>query len=840
MNAWRLAIWMGWRDARAGALWVLMLAVTLAVAAQSSVGLFASRIDAGFTRDARAMLGGDVVLRSSMPLDASTLQQARAQGLTAASQAVFPTMARASDAQGGQMRLVALKAVQDTYPLFGSLTIAKQRNGQRMDVTSGPPAGQAWAEAGVFDALALNVGDRVWVGEKELVLSAVLLREPDKGNNFVNFSPRLLMAQADLSATGLVQAASRVQWRTALTGNAAQVKALTAQWQQRAKAEPELGWRIESLNDDQPAANQTLGRAQSFLGLVAMLTVILSAVALAVAARTFAQHRVDACAMLRVLGVRQRTMAWAFAFEFAVAGVLASALGLLVGAGVQALFAHLLSGLLDVQLPAPGLKPLWQGMALGTVLVLCFGLPSVLQLAQVPALRVIRRDVGPVRWSALGVWVMGGVALSVLLLLTAGNLTLGLTVLVALAVALVVFAATATLLVRGLSRWSRRPGSAVATRLAVRQWVARSGLTVAQVVSLALGLFTLALLTLIRSDLVDSWRAATPVQAANRFVINLQPEQMTAFKARLQSVGITDVDAVPMYRGRWTELNGQVVDPQSFDSERAQRLADRDFNLSFSAELPARNTLVEGAWQPQQAGMGVSVEEGFAQTMGLRMGDRMRFDLAGLPLEATVTSLRKVDWASLRVNFFAIVTQAPDAELPHTYIASYRVPDALLSTLDRELVQAFPNLTVIDTVQTLIEVERILDQVIAAVEILFVFALVAGLAVLLATLYATLGQREHEMSIYRALGAQRALLMRMQSVELVGLGALAGLLGGVAAMLTASVLAASVFDFVWMPNVWLLPTFVGLGAGLSWATGAWMLRRVVQTPAWVKLRQLDL
>ena len=840
MNAWRLAIWMGWRDARAGALWVLMLAVMLAVAAQSSVGLFASRIDAGFTRDARAMLGGDVVLRSSMPLDENTLQQARAQGLTAATQAVFPTMARASDAQGGQMRLVALKAVQDTYPLVGGLAIAKQRDGQRIDVTSGPPAGQAWAEAGVFDALALNVGDRVWVGEKELVLSAVLLREPDKGNNFVNFSPRLMMAQADLSATGLVQAASRVQWRTAFTGNAAQVKALTAQWQQRAKAEPELGWRIESLNDDQPAANQTLGRAQSFLGLVAMLTVILSAVALAVAARTFAQHRVDACAMLRVLGVRQRTMAWAFAFEFAVAGVLASALGLLVGAGVQALFAYLLSGLLDVQLPAPGLKPLWQGMALGTVLVLCFGLPSVLQLAQVPALRVIRRDVGPVRWSALGVWVLGGVALSVLLLLTAGKLTLGLTVLVALAVALAVFAATATLLVRSLSRLSRRPGSAVATRLAVRQWVARSGLTVAQVVSLALGLFTLALLTLIRSDLVDSWRAATPVQAANRFVINLQPEQMSAFKARLQAAGIADVDAVPMYRGRWTELNGQIVDPQNFESERAQRLADRDFNLSFSAELPARNTLVEGAWQPPPQGMGVSVEEGFAQTMGLRMGDRMRFDLAGLPLEATITSLRKVDWASLRVNFFAIVTQAPDAELPHTFIASYRVPDALLSSLDRELVQAFPNLTVIDTAQTLIEVERILDQVIAAVEILFVFALVAGLAVLLATLHATLGQREHEMSIYRALGAQRALLMRMQSVELVGLGALAGLLGGVAAMITASVLAASVFDFAWIPNVWLLPTFVGLGAFLSWATGAWMLRRVVRTPAWVKLRQLDL
>jgi len=724
--------------------------------------------------------------------------------------------------------------------LVGRLSIALQRDGPHQDVASGPPPGQAWAEVGVFDALRVNVGDRVWIGEKSLVLSAVLLREPDKGNNFVNFSPRVMMSEADLAATGLVQEASRVQWRTAFVGSPQAVQAFSNRLQQRAKAEPELGWRIESLNDDQPAANQTLGRAQSFLGLVAMLTVILSAVALAVAARTFAQQRVDACAMLRVLGVRQRTMAWAFAFEFALAGVAASLLGLLGGWGVQGVFANLLSGLLEVQLPAPGWQPVWQGLALGTLLVLCFGLPSVLQLAQVPALRVIRRDVGPLQWSALGAWVLGGLAVSVLLLLTAGKLTLGLTVLAALVVALAVFAGTAWLLVRGLSHWSRRMGgSAVASRLAVRQWVARSGLTVAQAVSLALGLFTLALLTLIRSDLVDSWRAATPVQAANRFVINLQPDQMTAFAAQLKRAGIADVDAVPMYRGRWTQVNGQVVDPKKFENERAQRLADRDFNLSFSTELPSRNRLVQGSWQAPAQGLGISIEEGFAQTMGLHMGDRLVFDLAGLPLEATITSVRKVDWASLRVNFFAIVTQAPDPELPHTYIASYRVPDPLLATLDRELVQAFPNITVIDTAQTLAEVERILDQVIAAVEILFVFALVAGLAVLLATLHATLGQREREMSIYRALGAQKRLLMRMQSVELLGLGALAGLLGSVAAMITASVLATSVFDFAWVPSWWLLPTFMLLGALLSWATGAWMLRRVVQTPAWVKLRQLE-
>ncbi|MEK9895091.1 MAG: FtsX-like permease family protein, partial [Burkholderiaceae bacterium] len=370
--------------------------------------------------------------------------------------------------------------------------------------------------------------------------------------------------------------------------------------------------------------------------------------------------------------------------------------------------------------------------------------------------------------------------------------------------------------------------------LATRQVAARPGLVRLQVASLAVGMLALMLLLLLRTDLVASWRAATPPDAPNRFVINLQPDQAAPFQASLRQAGVTDYDWYPMLRGRWVAHNGQPVRPDALDGDRAQRLAEREFNLSYAAQLPAHNSITQGRWVPEQS-HAISVEEGLADTLGLKLGDRMTFDMAGVPVTARITSLRRVDWTSMRVNFFVMFTQAQLPDLPRTFIAAYHTPGNT-AALDNALARAYPNITLINTTATIAQVQAVLDQVVRAVEFLFAFSVVAGLVVLVATLQASRAARQRETALYRALGATQGLLARMQRAELLGVGALAGFMASVGALAVGWALARWVFAFAWTPNPWWVPMGMGVGALLAWAAGWWSLRVVLRTPAWQTLR----
>jgi putative ABC transport system permease protein len=372
--------------------------------------------------------------------------------------------------------------------------------------------------------------------------------------------------------------------------------------------------------------------------------------------------------------------------------------------------------------------------------------------------------------------------------------------------------------------------------LATRQVAARPGFAVMQVASLAVGLLALALLVLLRTDLIDSWRRATPASAPDRFVINIQPDQGEAFRKTLADAGVGNYDWYPMIRGRLTGINGETVQGKRFGDERAQRLAEREFNLSHTAALPAHNQLVGGAWGAAPAGeMGLSVEEGLAQTLGLKLGDQLAFDIAGQPVQGRVTSLRKVDWSSMRVNFFVLFEAANLPDLPSTQIAAFRLPAG--AKLDRELARQFPNLTVIDVSAQLNQVQGVLDQVIQAVQFLFGFTLATGLVVLLAAVGSTREARTREFALMRALGAPSSLLAQVQRAELLGVGALAGFLAGGVALVLAALLARYVFEFDWQIKPWV--PFVGAvcGALLAWSAGWWSLRGVLQRPVVQTLRE---
>ncbi|MDM0016021.1 ABC transporter permease [Variovorax saccharolyticus] len=835
MNAFLRLGWRTlWRDLRAGELRLLIVAVLLAVAALTAVGFFADRLKGGLQRDARQLLGGDAVLASDNPTPPAFVERARALGLQGAGTYGFPTMARASEAQGGATKLVALKAVAPGYPLRGAVQVAAGTEGPGEPTREVPAPGEAWVDGPLLESLALKVGDTLMLGDAGLRIARVITLEPDRGAGFMSFAPRVMLNQADIARTGLVQPASRVSYRFAVAGEAAAVKRFSDEVDAAIKKGELRGARLESFESGRPEMRQTLDRAEKFLNLVALLAALLSAVAVALAARGFAASHLDDCAMLRVLGQSQRTIAAAYAFEFAVIGVVASAIGVAIGYGVHYVFVLLLAGLVESALPAPTLWPVAFGLGVGLTLLFAFGLPPVLQLAKVPPLRVIRRDVGNLKPASIALLGLGVAGFAALLVAASSDLKLGLIAVGGFAGAVAVFA-----LLSWLAVWvlRRSVNEATAPRwlvLATRQISARPAYAVVQVSALAVGLLALILLVLLRTDLVSSWRKATPPDAPNRFVINVMPDQSDAFQKSLRASGVQKFDWYPMIRGRLVAINDKPVSPDDYSEDRAKRLVDREFNLSNSAEAPPHNLVTAGAWKTDAAGE-LSVEEGLAQTLGLKLGDSLRFDIGGQQNEARITSLRKVDWGSMHANFFVMYTVASLADVPVTYMGAFRAPE--VKGFDNALVRSYPNVTNVDMSATIGQVQRVLDQVIRAVEFLFGFTLAAGLVVLFAAVTATREERAREFAVMRAVGARASLLRQVQRAELAGVGLLAGFLASIVASVIGWALARFVFEFTWTASPLVLVAGALAGAVLALAAGWWGLREVLRRPVVATLRQ---
>ncbi len=846
-KSWGLAIQLGWRnlwrDFRSGELNLLLISVILAVAALSAVGFFADRLQSGLWRDARQLLGGDAVVVSDKPTPEAFVKKAQALGLKTNSTLGFPSMARADDAQGGETKLVALKAVAEGYPLRGDLTLLKLTDQNSVDATSSavitrdiPKPGTVWVDPALLEGLNLQVGQTLWLGDASFQITALIDREPDRGASFMNFAPRVMLNAQDVAATGLVQPASRVSYRLAVAGNERQTDVQQfLQWARNEAAQPMVrGVQIESMESGRPEMRQTLDRAEKFLNLIALLAALLCAVAVALAARTFAARHLDGCALLRVLGQSQRTLSLAYGFEFITAGAIASLIGVLLGYAIHYAFVWLLAGLVDAQLPPASSAPALLGLGMGLTLLLAFGLPPVLQLARVPALRVIRRDVGGLQPASLGVLLAGLMGFAGSLMWASRDVKLGLMTVGGFAAATLIFAAVTALVLKLLKHWVPSDAAPRWLLLATRQVMARPVYAVVQGSALSVGLLALVLLVLLRTDLIGSWRKATPVNAPDRFVINVQPDQTQAFQEALKASGVTTYDWYPMIRGRLVAINGQEVSPANYSEDRAKRLVDREFNLSARATQPEHNAVVQGTWQEAEADA-VSVEEGIAKTLGLKMGDRMQFDIGGVLSEGRITSIRKVDWGSMRANFFVIfpVNELPD--VPLSYMAAFKTPE--VKSFERQLLQQFPNITSVDMRATLTQIQKVLDQVIRAVEFLFAFTLMAGLLVLTAAVTSTREERKREFAIMRALGATGRLLSQVQTAELMGVGLLAGFLASAVAELVGWGLARYVFEFEWTASLWVPLVGSLTGAGLAWIAGWWGLSEVLRQPVSQTLRQ---
>ncbi|MCK9684739.1 ABC transporter permease [Scleromatobacter humisilvae] len=838
-SVWRLAGRQVWRDFIAGELRLLLWAVVLAVGALTAVGFFADRMRSGLVRDAAQLLGGDTVVLGDKPLASAFMQEALRRGFVVGQAANFPSMARAGAAQGGAARLAAVKAVDAAYPLRGTIDVRFGETAPVQSLKQAPAAGTVWIDPALANALALKVGDGLELGDATLRIAALIAIEPDRGTGFSALAPRVMLNVADLPATGLVQPSSRITWRLAVGAPNGDDKAAGAyaDWAKaKIKTDGLRGMHVENLTTGRPEMTQTVDRAQQFLSLVALLTALLSAVAVAVAARDFAQRHLDDCAMLRVLGETQNRIAAVHAIEFFGLGLVASVVGLGLGFVLHLGFVALLTAWLPNGLPWPGPMPALLGVGVGLTLLLGFGLPPVLQLARVPPLRVLRRDVGTPKVASLGVLAGAFLGFAALMMVAARDVKLALISVGGFAGAALLFALVGWLAVLALRRFvpeTRAPRWLV---LATRAIAARPAFAVLQVSSMAIGLMALWVLILLRTDLIDSWRAATPPDAPNRFVINIQPDQAQAYRDMLKAAGVHDDDWFPMIRGRLISINDEPIAKRYKPESDASNMIQRELNLSHMREQPPGTKIVAGKWVPDESD-GLSVEEGLAKTLGLKLGDKMQFDVGGVPVSGHVTTLRKVDWGSMRVNFFVMFPRTSMGDLPLSYISAFKAPSTAAPAFDNRLAAQFPNVTAIDVSATIAQVQGVLDQVIHAVELLFAFALVAGLVVLVATVSATREARAREFAVMRAVGASGSLLGRVQQVELLGVGALAGLLAASAAVAVGWGLATWVFEFHWNPPWWVPFAGAASGAALALAAGWWSLHEVLARPVMETLRR---
>lgn len=820
------------REWRAGEIRVLLLAVALAVASLTAVAFFADRVERALGQEANTLLAADLALVSDHPVGTALEAEARRRGLAVAHTTTFLSMALAGD---GNL-LAGIKAVSPGYPLRGALRTAPALFAADAPARGLPAPGQAWVDERLATGLGVKVGDRVEVGEARFTVAAILTFEGERGGNFMALAPRLLLNLADLPGTGLVQPGSRITYRLLVAGEGEAVAGFQA-W---AKERLERGQQLEDVRGARPELRQILDRAQRYLGLAAVLTVVLAAAAAHMALRRYTRRHFDQFALLRCFGASRRRLLGLYFQQLASLGLLAGLLGGFLGWLAQRFVVFLLGDALRLGLPPASPRPLLLAVVAGCALVLAFSLPPLLRLARVPALRVLRRDLGPPGGGSLlahgaGLALVGG-----LLFWQAGDGRLGLWVIAG------VLATTlaAVLVVQGLLRplpflARRLPASrhplVLGPRLALTGLRRRGWETTLQAIALSLGLFALLLLTLVRDDLLESWRSQVPAGAPNRFVINIQPDQVAAVRAFLTDQGVRDVVLYPMARARLVAIAGRPVSPDDYEEDRARRLAEREFNLSAMAEPPPDNRIVAGRWWARGETQGFSVEAGIADTLGIRLGDVLDFDAGGLPLSGRVTSLRQVDWDSFRVNFFVVAPAGVLDALPRSHITSFYLPPARVGVLSG-LVAAFPNVTVIDVEQVMAELRGLMDRVSGAVRTLFLFSLGTGLLVMLAALYARRDERAREIGIWRTLGASRATLRAALAAEFAVLGLMAGAVAAGAASLLAWVLATRVFDLPHAPDPWIWLAGLGGGLLLVLATGLAATRGLLNQPPLAAIR----
>ncbi|WP_250464576.1 ABC transporter permease [Microbulbifer litoralis] len=812
------------RDWRGGELALIATALVLAVSCVTAIAHFTDRLTRAMHIQSQTFLAAERVLRSSEPADPAWLEGARERGLQRAQTVSFASMLSAGD----QFQFAAIKAVSGSYPLVGQLEMRPAENARSRVADSGPPPGQVWLEPRLLPLLNLEMGDNLQVGDAELTVTGLLDHEPDRSDNLFSMGARVMMNLEDLAATNTVQPGSRVRYRYLFAGDDAALEDYF-QWLQPQLTEHQ---RVIDLQEGQPRVAAALGRAESFLYLAGSLAVLLASVAVGLAARRYSLRHTSYVAVMKSLGAGRGKVLRIYLGQLAGLVLLATVAGLLIGSLVQAQAVSLMADFFPVEPPPSHWRPLLVGLVTGIACALGFALPPLARLARTDPMQTLRRDwSNPDRREWLGL-VLGPASMLLLIWWLSGDIAITLALFAGMALLVGGAALVNQLLVRG--HLSTLGGS---WRIALGSLQRRAAFNTLLIAAFGTGLLAMLALVFARTTLVEEWRMQLPDNAPNHFLFNIAPHDVDELETMLAENNITSTELYPMVRGRLVAING--VPAKEYNKERGgDRVGalNRELNLSWTENLAPDNRILEGQWW-DETDEGVSVEVELAARLNLALGDQLRFSIGGLEVEAPVTSLRSLDWNSMRPNFFMIFAPGTLRDFPATYITSFHLP-AEKKLFVNELVRQYPSVSLIELDKIIERIRDTIGQVSLAIESVMALMLVAGVLVLIAGVRASIAERLQEAAIIRTLGGRRRLLLNSLLVEFGLLGTAAGLLAAAGAELTLAVLSQRVFElpFAWHPLLWLLGPLAG--ALLVGTAGTLACRSSVSQPPLKVLREL--
>ncbi len=823
--AWRLF----WRDLRAGELTLLIAALILAVAATTTLRFFSSNLEQTLAQQAARLMGADLVISSSRGIRDEWLTLAKQQSLQTTQSLEFSSVAQQDD----NFQLSSVKAVSNTYPLRGQLKV-RLANGVINSHTT-PTIGTVWVEERLLNLLNTQISKQLTIGDANFMIAGIIEEDTDRSGGFSAFSPSILMNMADVPTTHIIQVGSRVTYRLLLAGSRSHLHS----FQQQATPLLHADERLLDIKTANKQLNKPLQTATDYLSLAAIAAVLLSGIAVALAARRFSERHLDSIALMRSLGSSRQQLVNLYNGQLAFIWLSAMLVGGLIGFACSLLLFQLLATLLPVaELDFSLVQPLVTGVATATLTLIGFALPALIRLYQVSPLRVMRRELSPTPLSALSITAIALLALFVLLVVETGNFMLtSLVLLGGLFLAIILGSLCYHLLIR--LRNSSITAKSQALHAAVIALSREPRATVAQLLAVALGLTAILLVGTIRGELLAQWQHDLPAKTPNQFAVTIPANGVDDLKSYLVQRHWQATAFYPVIRGRLVAINGQPTPAQNTNHDKEDgkdRIFDRELNLTWTADLPANNQLLEGRWFSGQQ-QEVSLESGLAKRLSLKLGDSLTLQMAEGTVTAKVTSLRKVDWDSFQPNFYLVFPRHSLENYPATYLTSFYVPPTDKQQLSA-LIRTFPTVIFIDLAAMLNEVQKLLAQVSQGIQVILVFIVLAGMLVLLASIAASLDVRRHEAALLRALGASQQQLQRRVGLELLLLGVLAGLLAVIMTEIIAAGLAIQLLDST--PHVHgLLWLFTPLASGaLTTTIGLLSLRHVWSVSPMVVLRDI--
>ncbi|MEX9910808.1 putative ABC transporter permease subunit YbbP [Providencia huaxiensis] len=799
-----------WREWKTPSLLIVWLALTLAVACVLALGRISDRIENSMSYQSRELLAGDLVLRSSHPSDPAWLQEAEKEGLTLSQQISFSTMAYATEDEEARPQLVLVKAADKAYPLYGDLIT------EPAGLT--PIKGEILVAPRLLELLNLNVGDNIDIGDATLKVSGKLIQEPDSGFNPFQIAPRVLIAIEDAPLTGAIQLGSRLTYRDMFAGDRQLIDAFQQKYDQDLRNDQ----RWFTLSENNGAVGKTFQRAQQFLLLSVLLTLLLAIAAVVVSMTHYCRSRHQLIAVLKTLGAGRSALRQWIIGQWLVILIAAALLGSLLGLAFEGILMQILGAMLPKELPPASSMPwVW---AIGTLFIIAIivGSRPYYQLMATQPSRVLREDAKSPVWPLY-------YYLPIVILIVVGGLFVfaGVNPLLWSILAGIVVVAILLALIGWVGLWGLRhiKFRQLSLRLSVSRLLRQPLQTITQMSAFSLSFMLLALLILVRGDLLDRWQQQLPADSPNYFLINMNQSQLEPVTKLLAEFDVKPTEFNPVVLARLTNINDQSAIEWADQRDPNNNTVRRELSLTWQSDLAPANVVDEGTWPPK-AGE-VSIEQTVVKELGLKLGDKLTFNAGAQVFSATVSSIRTVDWESLRPNFYFIFSEESLSQMPATWLSSfhYEGDGQLLTQLSRH----YPTINVLDTGAIITQIQQILQQVSQALEVMVVLVIFCGLLLLLAQIQVGMSQRERELVVYRTLGASKKLMRRTLWSEFALLGLMAGLAAAFGAEIALWLLQSKVFDFPWQPE-WRMWVFLPLCAAILLSIcGSWLGLRLLGT-----------